>query len=98
MKCDFCDFEDNESKLNDEKVHSGKWLKVVISKEYENLKACPKCARLILLFYYMIESKSHMDDPLRHNKPDPMRLALEEHIPGLKKKTSDNDDIKEEKE
>ena len=89
MKCDFCEFEDNVSKLNKE-GHPDKWLKVKIP-DYEALEACPKCARLILMATYICDLSKYHDNPFKHNKPNVETFALHKYIPGLKKETKKDD-------
>lgn len=48
MKCDFCEFEDNVSKLNKYK-HPDGWIAVQVHDNYTKLHACPKCARILLI-------------------------------------------------
>jgi hypothetical protein len=48
MKCDFCEFEDNVSKLNKYGRPDG-WINVIIDNRYNPLYACTKCARIIML-------------------------------------------------
>ena len=48
MKCDFCEFEDNVSKLNKYGRPDG-WVDVIIDNRYNSLHACTKCARIIML-------------------------------------------------
>lgn len=52
MKCDFCEFEDNVSKLKDCK-HSDSWLTVQVHEKYNFLHACPKCARMLIACKFM---------------------------------------------
>lgn len=74
MKCDFCEFEDNVSKLNECNMPDG-WLAVQVHKKYNLLHACPKCARIILLCGYMTNHTEAPDGKF-----------LKEYFPNLKRK------------
>lgn len=82
MKCDFCEFEDNVSKLNECNMPDG-WLAVQVHKKYNVLRACPKCARILIICTFMANyneaNKAYDGD------------ALKQFFPNLKRK----DDIDE---
>ena len=79
MKCDFCEFEDNVSKLNKNK-HPNGWTDVKIDNRYNSLHACPKCARMIMLFTFITKRMAGVSDP----------ETLEPFFPDFKRK--DNND------
>lgn len=81
MKCDFCEFEDDVSKLNKYK-HPDGWLDVKVTERYNVLHACPKCSRLILLCGFMAKRTGARAGVSA--APDPE--ILEQFFPTFKRK------------
>lgn len=71
MKCDFCDFEDNVTKPT-KFEHPDGWINIQVHAKYNVLRACPKCARMLMACKFMTVS------------PDPD--VLKKFFPNLKRK------------